>query len=154
MEFWRNGFRVLRSLKLRESFSAALHSPRWHLFSIDGFCECPRQDRHEAEVELVAMGWLRCRSRRVVLLRVLRSISNHAGFSMGESFALWNWGCVVDARSVPGVRPAASLPRKDFRLDLRSDCCACCRLFQLRNLLCSAAGAGLSWRPARWAKSA
>ena len=66
-----------------------------------------------------------------------------AGFSMGESFALWNWGCVVDSRPVPRVRPAASLPRKDFRLDLYSDCCACCRVFQLRNLLRRATGAGL-----------
>ena len=56
--------------------------------------------------------------------------------------------------SVPRVRPAAGLPRKDFRLDLRSDCCACCRVFQLRNLLRPAAGAGFSWRPARWAKGA
>src|SRR5207245_8521931 len=130
----------------RESFSAALHSPRWHLFSIDGFCECPRQDRHEAEGELAAMGWLRCRSRRVVLVPVLRSISNHAGFSVGESFALWNWGCVVDALSVPGVRPAASLPRKDFRLDVRSDCCVRHCVFYLRHLLLPAAGSSFASR--------
>ena len=28
---------------------------------------------------------------------------------MGESFALWNWGCVVDRRSVPCIRPAADV---------------------------------------------
>ena len=66
-----------------------------------------------------------------------------AGFSMGESFAFWNWGCVVDSWLVPRVRPAAGLSRKDFRLDLHSDCCACCRVFQLRNLLRRATGAGL-----------
>src|SRR6266550_1756943 len=103
-------------------------------------------------MELADLGRLRCRSSRAVLLRVLRAVSNDAGFSMGESFAFWNWGCLADSWLVPRVRPAASLPRKDFRLDLRSDCCACCRLFQLRNLLRSAAGSGLSWRTARWAK--
>ena len=50
-------------------------------------------------MELADLGRLRCRSRRAVLLRVLRAVSNDAGFSMGESFALWNWGCVVDSRS-------------------------------------------------------
>ena len=50
---------------------------------------------------------------------------------MGEFFALWNWGCVVDSRSIPRVRPPAGLPRKSLRLDLRGDCCVCCRVFQL-----------------------
>ena len=94
------------------------------------------------------------RSHRAVLLRVLRAVSNDAGFSMGESSAFWNWGCVFDSWLVPRVRPAASLSRKDFRLDLHSDCCACCRVFQLRNLLRRATGAGLNWRAARWAKGA
>ncbi len=70
-------------------------------------------------------------ARRAVLLRVLRAVSNHARFSMGESFALWNWGCVVDRRLVPRVWPAASLSRKDFRLDLHSDCCACWSRFSV-----------------------
>src|SRR6266853_5532041 len=103
-------------------------------------------------MELADLGRLRCRSRRAVLLRVLRAVSNDAGFSLGESSAFWNWRCVVDSWSVLCVRPAAGLSRKDFRLDLHSDCCARCRLFQLRNLLRSAAGAGLSWRTACWAK--
>src|SRR5438876_455872 len=103
-------------------------------------------------MELADLGRLRCHSRRAVLLRVLRAVSNDAGFSMGESSAFWNWERVFDSWVVPRVRPATGLSRKDFRLDLHSDCCARCRLFQLRNLLRSAAGAGLSWRTARWAK--
>ena len=55
-------------------------------------------------MELADLGRLRCRSHRAVLLRVLRAVSNDAGFSMGESFSFWNWGCVVDSRSVPRVR--------------------------------------------------
>ena len=43
---------------------------------------------------------------------------------------------------------------KDFRLDLRSDCCARCRVFQLCNLLRRATGAGFNWRAARWPKGA
>ena len=50
---------------------------------------------------------------------------------------------------VPCVRPTAGLPRKDFRIDHRRGCFACCRVFQLRNLLRPAAGAGLRWRSAR-----
>src|SRR5512132_1496047 len=103
-------------------------------------------------MELADLGRLRCHSRRAILLRVLRAVSSDAGFSMGESFAFWNRGCVVDSWLVPRVRPAASLSRKDFRLDLYRDCCACCRIFQLRNLLRRATGAGLKWRAARWAK--
>src|SRR6266480_4350752 len=103
-------------------------------------------------MELADLGRLRCRSSRAVLLRVLRAVSNDAGFSMGESFAFWNWGCLADSWLVPRVRPAASLPRKDFRLDLRSDCCACCRVFQLRNPLRAASSAGLSRCPACWAE--
>src|SRR6266446_4707367 len=103
-------------------------------------------------MELADLGRLCCRSRWAVLLRVLRAVSNDAGFSMGESFAFWNWGCVVDSWSVPRVRPAAGLPRKDFRLDFRSHGRAFCRVFQLRHLLRPASGARLSWRPARRAK--
>src|SRR5438094_4619055 len=103
-------------------------------------------------MELADLGRLCCRSRWAVLLRVLRAVSNDAGFSMGESFAFWNWRCVFDSWVVPRVRPVTGFPRKDFRLDLHSDCCARCRVFQLRNLLRPAAGAGLRWRSARWAK--
>src|SRR6266516_6115748 len=103
-------------------------------------------------MELADLGRLRCRSSRAVLLRVLRAVSNDAGFSMGESFAFCNWGCLADSWLVPRVRPAASLSRKDFRLYRYSDCCACCRVFQLRNLLRRATGAGLKWRAAHWAK--
>ncbi len=103
-------------------------------------------------MELADLGRLRCRSRRAVLLRVLRAVSNDAGFSMGESSAFWNWERVFDSWLVPRVRPVASLPRKDFRLDLYSDCCADYRVFQLRHLLRPASGARLSWRPARRAK--
>src|SRR4029077_13549121 len=105
-------------------------------------------------MELADLGRLRCRSRRAVLLRILRAVSNDAGFSMGESFALWNWGCVVVSRSVPCVRPAATLSRQNFRLDLRSDCCARYRVFQLCNLLRRATGARFNWRAARWPKGA
>jgi hypothetical protein len=103
-------------------------------------------------MELADLGRLPCRNHRAVLLRVLRAVSNDAGFSMGESSAFWNWGRAVDSRSVPCVWPAASLSRKDFRPDLHRDCCTRCRVFQLRNLLRRAPGAGLSWRAARWAK--
>src|SRR5258705_1598989 len=105
-------------------------------------------------MELADLGRFRFHSRRAVLVRVLRTVSNDARFSMGELCAFWNWGCVVDSWLVPRVRQAASLSRKDFRLNLRSDSCSCCRVFQLRNLLRHAAGAGLSWRPVRWAKGA
>ena len=64
-------------------------------------------------------------------LRVLRAVSDHARFSVGESFALWNWRCVVARRSVPRVWPAATLSRQNFRLDLRSDCCARCSRFSV-----------------------
>jgi hypothetical protein len=66
-------------------------------------------------MELADLGRLCCRSHRAILLRILRAVSNDAGFSMGESFAFWNWGRVVDSRLVSRVRPAASLSRKDFR---------------------------------------
>src|SRR5213592_1653416 len=105
-------------------------------------------------MELADLGRLRFRSRRAVLLRVLRAVSNDAGFSLGESFALWNWNCVVVTRSVPRVRSTSNLSRKDSRLDLRGNWRACCHVVQLRNLLRPAAGAGLSWRSANWAKGA
>jgi hypothetical protein len=103
-------------------------------------------------MELADLDRLRFHNRRALVLWVLRPVSNHARFSLGEFFALWNWGCVVDNRSVPRVWPAAGLSRKDFRLDLRSGRSACCRVFQLRNLLRPPAGAGLSWRTTRWSK--
>ena len=56
-------------------------------------------------MELADLGRLRCHSRRAILLRVLRAVSSDAGFSMGESFAFWNRGCVVDSWLVPRVRP-------------------------------------------------
>src|SRR6476659_7612657 len=105
-------------------------------------------------MELADLGRVRCRSRRVVFLWVLRALSNDARFPLGESFAVWNWDCVADSRSVPRVRPAAGLPREDCRIDLRNDWCACCRAFQLRNLLRPATSAGLSWRSTRWPKGA
>src|SRR5262249_26952794 len=105
-------------------------------------------------MELADLGRLRGRGSRAVLVRVLRPISNHARFSMGEFFDLWNWRGVVDLRLVPCVRPAAGLSRKDLRLDLRSDCCASFRLFQLCHLLHPVPGAGFSWRSACWAKGA
>ena len=46
-------------------------------------------------MELADLGRLRCRSRRAVLLRVLRAVSNDAGFSLGEFFALWNWAALL-----------------------------------------------------------
>ena len=81
-------------------------------------------------MELAYLGRLRCRSHRAVLLRILRAVSNDAGFSVGESSAFWNWGRVFDSWLVPRLRPAAGLSRKDFRFDLHGDCCARCRVFR------------------------
>src|ERR1043166_506321 len=91
---------------------------------------------------------------RTLFIWVFRTVSNHAGPSMGESFALWNWCRVVGSRFVSRVRATAALPRESFRLDLHSNCCVHHRVFQLRNFLCAATGSRFEWRAARWAKGA
>src|SRR5215471_18287440 len=86
MEFWRKAFRFLRTLKPLESSLAASHSQRWHSFSIDGFCECRQQSRHEAKVELADLGRIRHRLGRFFQLHILLcEVSDHARFSVGKS---------------------------------------------------------------------
>src|SRR5215813_7209028 len=103
-------------------------------------------------MELADLGRFFNRPWRTLFIWVLRTVPNHAGFSMGGSFALWNRRCVVNRRFVSRVRAAAALPRENFRIDLHSHCCVLHRIFQLRSFLRSAAGSRFEWRAARWAK--
>ncbi len=142
---------VVIAFKRRESFLAASHSQQWHSFSIDGFCECRQQSRHEAKVELVHLGRVRSRGRRIVQLRMVRAISGRARFSVGKSFALRNRRRVVDRRFVSRIWSAATLSGQGFWFGLQRNCISILRIFRLRNFLRAATGSCFEWRAPRWA---
>src|SRR5205085_12496376 len=121
--------------------------------SMAGSLEWLPQDRHEAELELAALDRLRYRGRRSVQLRIFRAVSDHAGFSMGESSALRHWRGAVALRSVPRIWTTAGLSRQDFRFDLHRDRFSSLRLLCLRNFLCAERSAALCTGAARRRKS-
>src|SRR5437763_10447947 len=110
-------------------------------------------DRHEAELELAAVGRLRRRGWRIVQLRIFRAISDHARFSMGESFVIWNRRRASALRLVSRVWATASLSRQNFRIDSCRDCNVPLRLLRLRNLLCASTSAAFGASAAGWPKS-
>jgi len=75
-------------------------------------------------------------------------------FSLGE-FLLLEVGAAFLIVGCSARLAGRKFIAKSWRLNLRSYCCSCCRVFQLRTLLTThAAGAGLSWRPRALAKGA
>src|ERR1043166_1628701 len=91
-------------------------------------------------MELADLGRLYIRARRVVQLPVLRPVSHHARFPVGQPIALSRGRNPARRRTRPRVWTAGRLPWEDFWFRSFPARAGRVCLFRLRNFLCPAAG--------------